>query len=101
MGLRSIAVGESNEALDLGKDEDVIILSVSGMACGGCATSVKRILESQPQVSLADVSFEKETALIWVNPEAKNTQNWQQELGELLANHLTTCGFKSDLRDGA
>ncbi|XP_020257412.1 copper-transporting ATPase PAA1, chloroplastic-like isoform X2 [Asparagus officinalis] len=68
------------------------------MSCDGCAASVKRILESQPQVSAATVSFEKETAVVCVVPEVKVANDWQKELGEKLANHLTTCGFKSGLQ---
>jgi Cu+-exporting ATPase len=30
-----------------GQEADVIILDVGGMSCGGCAASVKRILESE------------------------------------------------------
>ncbi|KAF5448501.1 hypothetical protein F2P56_029029 [Juglans regia] len=77
---------------------DVIILDVGGMTCGGCAASVKRILESQPQVSSANVNLVTETAIVWPVSEAKVIQNWQQQLGEALANHLTSCGFKSNLR---
>ncbi|XP_058086105.1 copper-transporting ATPase PAA1, chloroplastic [Magnolia sinica] len=78
---------------------DVIILDVTGMTCGGCAASVKRILESLPQVSSASVNLATETAVVWAIPEVKATQNWQQQLGEKLAKHLTSCGFKSNLRD--
>lgn len=77
---------------------DVIILDVAGMTCGGCAASVKRILESQPQVSSASVNLTTETAIVWPVSEAKAVPNWQKELGEALARHLTTCGFKSNLR---
>lgn len=77
---------------------DVIILDVEGMTCGGCAASVKRILESQPQVSSASVNLTTETAVIWPVSEAKDVPNWQTQLGEALAMHLTTCGFKSNLR---
>ncbi|KAG2703826.1 hypothetical protein I3760_06G155000 [Carya illinoinensis] len=78
---------------------DVIILDVGGMTCGGCAASVKRILENQPQVSSASVNLTTETAVVWPVLEATSSQNWQQHLGEALANHLTNCGFKSNLRD--
>ncbi|TXG53938.1 hypothetical protein EZV62_019194 [Acer yangbiense] len=78
---------------------DVIILDVGGMTCGGCAASVKRILENQPQVSSASVNLTTETAIVWPVSEAKVTPNWQQLLGEALAKHLTGCGFKSNLRD--
>ena len=111
-----------------------------GMTCGGCAASVKRILESQvsfcffelntekkalfygfclllscgfdrcliivvicvwgqqPQVSSASVNLTTETAIVWPIAEAKSVPNWQKELGEELAKHLTNCGFKSNLR---
>ncbi|OIW17038.1 hypothetical protein TanjilG_13857 [Lupinus angustifolius] len=78
---------------------DVIILDVSGMVCGGCAANVKRILESQPQVSSASVNLTTETAIVWPVSEAKTAPNWKKQLGEELAEHLTGCGFKSTLRD--
>ncbi|KAI8027527.1 hypothetical protein LOK49_LG02G03001 [Camellia lanceoleosa] len=78
---------------------DVIILDVGGMTCGGCAASVKRILESQPQVSSASVNLTTETAIVWLVSEAKVIPNWQKQLGDTLAKHLTSCGFKSNLRD--
>ncbi|KAL4580899.1 hypothetical protein LXL04_017105 [Taraxacum kok-saghyz] len=78
---------------------DVIILDVGGMTCGGCAASVKRILESQPMVSSASVNLTTETAIVWPKSEAKGSPNWQKVLGEELAKHLTTCGFTSNLRD--
>ncbi|XP_031129342.1 copper-transporting ATPase PAA1, chloroplastic [Ipomoea triloba] len=78
---------------------DVIILDVGGMTCGGCAASVKRILESQPRVSSASVNLTTETAVVWPVSEAKVVPNWQQKLGEELAKHLTSCGFKANVRD--
>ncbi|XP_040363785.1 copper-transporting ATPase PAA1, chloroplastic isoform X3 [Rosa chinensis] len=77
---------------------DVILLDVGGMTCGGCAASVKRILESQPQVSSASVNLTTEVAIIWPVSEAKLSPNWQKQLGETLANHLTNCGFNSNIR---
>ncbi|KAJ6842639.1 putative copper-transporting ATPase PAA1, chloroplastic [Iris pallida] len=97
------ALGDTTGVSGSGSD-NVIILSVGGMSCGGCAASVKRILESQyfvkPQVSSATVEFEKEMAIIWVVPETKALGSWQKELGEKLANQLTSCGFKSHLYEG-
>ncbi|KAL5787657.1 hypothetical protein ACOSP7_004606 [Xanthoceras sorbifolium] len=78
---------------------DVIVLDVGGMTCGGCAASVKKILESQPLVSSASINLTTETAIVWPVSEAKVTPNWQQQLGESLAKHLTSCGFESNLRD--
>nr|DAD41143.1 TPA_asm: hypothetical protein HUJ06_015466 [Nelumbo nucifera] len=95
---KSIA-GGSEEVSAL--SPDVIILDVGGMTCGGCAASVKRILENQPQVSSANVNLATETAIVWPVAAVKVTQNWQQQLGETLAKHLTNCGFKSKLRDSS
>ncbi|XP_022142006.1 copper-transporting ATPase PAA1, chloroplastic-like [Momordica charantia] len=77
---------------------DVIVLDVGGMTCMGCSASVKRILESQPQVSQASVDLASETAVVWPVAEAKITPNWREELGEALAKHLTTCGFSSKVQ---
>ncbi|TYI88072.1 hypothetical protein E1A91_D04G180600v1 [Gossypium mustelinum] len=77
---------------------DVIILNVGGMMCGGCASSVKKILESQPQVSSATVDLTTATAMVWPVFEAKAVPNWQKELGEALAKQLTSSGFESKLR---
>ncbi|XP_078157367.1 uncharacterized protein LOC144553145 [Carex rostrata] len=89
---KSIALEEA-----LSQSSDVIVLYVGGMTCGGCAASVKRILESQPQVSTATVYLENETAVVWPVEAVKSAEDWQKQLGEKLANHLSTCGFKSHL----
>ncbi|KAI3966974.1 hypothetical protein MKX01_040615 [Papaver californicum] len=80
---------------------EVIVLDVGGMTCGGCAGKVKRILENQPQVASCTVNLATETAIVWPVPEVKETENWQQLIGETLAKHLTNCGFNSNLRDSA
>jgi hypothetical protein len=54
----------------------------------------------QPEVAAAAVDVEKATAVVWLTPEAKATKDWQKQLGEKLANHLTTCGFQSHLQAG-
>ncbi|PWZ28664.1 Copper-transporting ATPase PAA1, chloroplastic [Zea mays] len=80
---------------------DVIVLDVGGMSCGGCAASVKRILESEPQVRSATVNLATEMAVVWAVPEDSVVQDWKEQLGEKLANQLTTCGYKSNLRDSS
>uniref|UniRef100_A0A0D9VUR4 HMA domain-containing protein n=1 Tax=Leersia perrieri TaxID=77586 RepID=A0A0D9VUR4_9ORYZ len=90
-----VALGETETAVD----GDVILLRVGGMSCGGCAAKVKQILESQPEVTVATVDFEKKTAAVWTIPEAKTTKDWQKQLGENLAHHLSTCGFQSLMID--
>ncbi|XP_012084586.1 copper-transporting ATPase PAA1, chloroplastic isoform X2 [Jatropha curcas] len=96
-GKSKLAAGAAEDVSAL--SSDVIILDVGGMTCGGCAASVKRILENQPQVSSASVNLTTEIAVVWPVSEAKVVPNWQKQLGEELAKHLTNCGFKSNLRD--
>ncbi|KAL6878264.1 hypothetical protein ACP4OV_012434 [Aristida adscensionis] len=98
------AAAAAAAAAALGESEpeaagDAIVLHVGGLTCGGCAEKVKEILESQPQVAAATIDLEKAIALVWATPEAKATKDWQKQLGEKLANHLTTCGFQSHLPD--
>lgn len=49
-------------------------------------------------MSSASVNLTTETAIVWPVSEAKVVPNWQKELGEALAKHLTSCGFTSNLR---
>ncbi|KAK7302524.1 hypothetical protein RJT34_13416 [Clitoria ternatea] len=81
-----------------GNDNAVIILHVGGMMCEGCANNVKRILESRPQVSSANVNLTSEVAIVSPVSEEKLAPNWKKQLGEALAQHLTTCGFTSTLQ---
>ncbi|CAO2202300.1 unnamed protein product [Urochloa humidicola] len=95
----SQGAGVAEEAA--GKGADVIVLDVGGMSCGGCAASVKRILESEPQVRSATVNLATEMAVVWAVPEDKDVQDWKEQLGEKLASQLTTCGYKSNPRDAS
>ncbi|XP_019418240.1 PREDICTED: copper-transporting ATPase PAA1, chloroplastic-like isoform X2 [Lupinus angustifolius] len=67
-----------------------ITLHVGGMMCEGCASTVKRILETQPQVSSATVNLASQTATVIPAIESE-----KEELGEALAHHLSTSGFTS------
>lgn len=49
-------------------------------------------------MSSASVDLTTETAIVWPVSEAKSEPNWQKELGEALAKHLTNCSFTSTLR---
>ncbi|KAK2633148.1 hypothetical protein EUGRSUZ_L00482 [Eucalyptus grandis] len=69
---------------------------LAGMTCGGCAAGMKRILENEPQVSAASVNLTSRTSIVWPVSEAQAMPDWQKELGETLAKHLTNCGFKSN-----
>ncbi|GFR41528.1 hypothetical protein Agub_g2224 [Astrephomene gubernaculifera] len=57
-------LGDVAEASDL--VEEVVLLDVGGMKCGGCVGHVKKILESQPGVTSASVNLATETALVRV-----------------------------------
>jgi len=46
--------------------EDVVLLDVRGMHCGGCSSRVGRLLEAQPHVAGASVSLATEVALVRV-----------------------------------
>ncbi|KAL9273630.1 Copper-transporting ATPase PAA1, chloroplastic-like protein [Drosera capensis] len=52
----------------------------------------------QPQVSSATVNLTTNTAIVWPLSEAKTAADWQRQIGEMLANHLTNCGFQSNMR---
>jgi copper chaperone len=43
---------------------DTMILKVSGMSCGGCVKSVTGVLEALSGVSTAEVSLERNEAVI-------------------------------------
>lgn len=49
-------------------------------------------------MSSASVNLTTETAIVWPVSEAKTAPNWQHQLGETLAEHLTSCGFNSSIR---
>ncbi|KAF8668795.1 hypothetical protein HU200_051990 [Digitaria exilis] len=92
------AAAATGEAAGGGSDSEAILLSVQGMMCDGCAASVKRILESQPEVTSATVDFKEANAVVWTTAEARASDDWQKQCGEKLAKHLGTCGFESRLQ---
>jgi P-type Cu+ transporter len=49
-------------------------------------------------VQLATVNLATEMAVVWAVPEERDAKDWKLHLGEKLANQLTTCGYKSNLR---
>ena len=59
---------------------------INGVDCG------------QPQVLSAHVNLTSETATVSLVPEQKTAPDGLKQLGEELAQHLTTCGFTSTLR---
>jgi len=75
--------------------EDVILLDVGGMKCGGCVSHVKDLLEKHPDVIAATVNLATETALVKVKLRAGVKV---EELGEQLAQVLTNAGFATKLK---
>lgn len=71
-------------------DISYLLKSLSNMLC--CYNC------EQPQVSSASVNLTTETAIVWPVFEAKVVPNWREDVGQALAKHLTSCGFKSNLR---
>lgn len=61
-------------------------LKVSGMTCGGCVSSVKRVLMAVPGVQSADVSLDRGTAEVAYDPG-------QARLEQLRA-AVTDAGFE-------
>ena len=47
---------------------ETVTLGISGMTCGGCVRSVTNVLKAQDGVAKADVSLEKNTAVVEYDP---------------------------------
>lgn len=45
-----------------------VVLKIQGMHCDGCAQSIKRLLEREPGVESAEVSFETGEARVRFDP---------------------------------
>ncbi|KAI9103656.1 hypothetical protein K1719_023279 [Acacia pycnantha] len=60
---------------------EIVVLNVEGMMCKGCANSVKKLLESRPQVSSASVNLTGKIETVWPAPEAKTESNWHNKFG--------------------
>eukprot|EP00250_Pteridium_aquilinum_P014636 c22107_g1_i2 orf=99-794(+) len=100
-GTGTQALGSESDDIPLTNSvEDFVFLDVGGMSCGGCASSVKKILESQPYVLHASVNLATETAVVKVSlsPEIIPGKT-KLDVGEALAKHLSGCGFKSSVRE--
>ena len=51
-----------------------IVVKIQGMHCGGCAQSVKRLLERESGVKSADVAFETGEARVLFDPAQLDEQ---------------------------
>lgn len=45
-----------------------VTLGISGMTCGGCVSSITRVLQGLDGVAKADVSLEKKSAIVDYDP---------------------------------
>ncbi|KAJ9508304.1 hypothetical protein QJQ45_011811 [Haematococcus lacustris] len=80
--------------------EDVVLLDVGGMRCGGCVGHVKKVLEALEGVLEASVNLATETALVRVQvPAGPAGQASLALVGQQLAQALSAAGFPSRARD--
>lgn len=50
-------------------DSSTVTLHVEGMTCGGCVIGVRKVLERLDGVQKADVSYEKQRAVVTYDPD--------------------------------
>lgn len=62
-----------------------IILTISGMSCGGCVNSVNRVLQASPGVQKAEVTLVPPQAAVHYDPAVTNP--------EMLAKLVSEAGF--------
>ena len=53
-------------------------LKISGMTCGGCSSSVKKLLEAEDAVQSANVSHEKGIAEVTYDPSKISTERFEE-----------------------
>ena len=51
-----------------------VVLKIEGMHCGGCAQSIKRLLEREPGVTSAEVAYETGEARVQFDPARLDEQ---------------------------
>lgn len=52
--------------------DNVVVLDVTKMMCGGCSASVKKMLSQQPKVKEASVNLITGTAVVHLAPESSD-----------------------------
>jgi len=101
---REVARGET------GILEEVVMLDVHGMHCGGCAASVRKILEGDEDVRSASVNLANESAVVRINLAIENLGGGEFEssvtaaaknVGTKLAELVTAAGFPTSLREAS
>lgn len=88
--------------------EEVVMLDVHGMHCGGCAASVRKILEGDDAVRSASVNLANESAMVRIHLTVGKLEGGEFEnavkeaaksVGTKLAELVTAAGFPTSLRD--
>ena len=95
--------------------EEVVMLDVRGMHCGGCAANVRKTLEADAAVVSASVNLANESALVRIGVDvnaplpdgvAAVTANFEDQVvnavravGEKLAETVTERGFPTSVRE--
>ena len=59
-----------------------VTLGISGMTCGGCVRSVTNVLKAQDGVAKADVSLEKNNAVIEFDPGKVQVEQLKRSVEE-------------------
>ena len=83
---------EDRESLALNDNYDTVTLSISGMTCEACATTLKNALVKVPGVSEAEVNYEKNEAIVGFPKGADAPRN------ELLA-AVSAIGYSGQFKD--
>jgi copper chaperone len=67
-----------------------VTFKIQGMHCGGCAQSIRRLLERHPGIDAAEVSFESGEARVRFDPTQLST--------EQLPGLLEAAGYHAQVR---
>jgi len=75
------------------------MLDVSGMKCGGCSASVKRILMSNPAVEQAAVNLLTESAVIKLRTNEGSAAEAAERLTARVNTYFALCNYKTAIGD--
>ncbi|MBT8507831.1 hypothetical protein AZH53_05295 [Methanomicrobiaceae archaeon CYW5] len=59
-------------------NESTMLLPITGMVCDGCVAAVKAALESVPGVTSAEVSLDKNQALVRYDPSQASKDDFRR-----------------------
>ena len=67
---------------------ETVTLKITGMTCGGCVNSVRRVVAALSGVNAVDVSLERAEATISFDPAQSNAADFK--------NAIRGAGFETD-----